>query len=141
MNKKLKKILATISAIAMCAVSATTISASAEVTFYLGDRVNEYTTSFTVNDYQYGKIKYNFWQAGTDFFGNSYDRIFISEEPLKFTNRETGEESLRYDTILYSKGYGLYPFWWADRYKVFSVSTYKEDVNEGKIELIAEYLT
>ena len=141
MRKNFKKIIATVSAVTMCAVSATTISASAIYVHLTDERVNEYTTSFTVNDYQYGKIKYNFWQGGTDFFGNSYDRIFISEEPLKFTNRETGEESLRYDTILYSKGYGLYPFWWADRYKVFSVSTYKEDVNEGKIELIAEYLT
>ena len=142
MRKKYKKILATISAVAMCAVSVLNISASAEVTFYLSDKVNEYTTSFTVNDYQYGKIKYNFWQAGTDFFGSSYQKVFISEEPIKYTDYETGEEKSYYDTILcYNNGKfsELAPFKRADKYKSFSAD--KGGVNEEKIELIAEYLT
>ncbi|MDE6798341.1 MAG: hypothetical protein K2J36_10090, partial [Ruminococcus sp.] len=142
MRKKYKKILATISAVSMCVVSATTISASA-IPVGVYDKVNEYTTSFTAIG-NHGKIKYNFWQAGTDFLGDSYSRVFISEEPIKYTDYETGEEKSYYATILcYDNGRycELSPFWRADSYKYFSVSAYEDDVNEGKIELIAEYLT
>ncbi|MCM1314640.1 MAG: dockerin type I repeat-containing protein [Alistipes senegalensis] len=142
MNKKLKKMLATISAIAMCAVSVPTISASAVPVNLIG-RVNEYTTSFTVNR-EYGEIKYNFWQAGTDFLGHSYDRIFISEEPIKYTDYETGEEKSYYGTMLYHQyNNGAFsevvPFWRADSFNSFSST--EGDVNDGKIELIAEYLS
>ncbi|MDE6672201.1 MAG: dockerin type I repeat-containing protein [Ruminococcus sp.] len=136
MRKKYKKILATISAVAMCAVSATTISASAILMVAEG-RVNEYTTSFNAIG-NHGKIKYNFWQAGTDFLGWSGTRVFISE-PIKYTDYETGEEKSYYGTMLcYNEG-GVDPFWRADIYKCFSAE--KGGVNEEKIELIAEYLT
>ncbi|MDE6426230.1 MAG: dockerin type I repeat-containing protein [Ruminococcus sp.] len=137
MNKKLKKILATIFTVAMCAVSVPTISASAVLVNLIG-RVNEYTTSFTVNR-EYGKIKYNFWQAGTDFFGDSYHRVFISEEPIRYTDYETGEEKSYYGTMLYGKNTGVDPFWRADSFNSFSST--EGDVNDGKIELIAEYLS
>ena len=136
MRKKYKKILATISAVAMCAVSATTISASA-IPSGVYDKVNEYTTSFTAIG-NHGKIKYNFWQAGTDFFDNSNERVFISE-PIKYTDYETGEEKSYYGTMLCYNDGVVEPFWRADSYKLFSAK--KGGVNEGKIELIAEYLT
>ncbi|MCM1314641.1 MAG: dockerin type I repeat-containing protein [Alistipes senegalensis] len=144
MNKKLKKMLATISAIAMCAVSVPTISASAVPVNLIG-RVNEYTTSFTVDDYEHGEIKYSFWQAGTDFLGREHDRVFISE-PIKDIDYETGEEKIYSRTILYHQYYtGVYtydevvPFRRADSFNFFSAE--KGGVNDGKIELIAEYLS
>ena len=74
MNKKLKKILATVSAVAMCAVSMTAINSNA-LYIYNSAGINQYTVSFTFNG-----LKYVVWQEMNDYFDNENWKFFISED-------------------------------------------------------------
>ena len=144
MNKKMKKIIATVSAVAMCATSIISLSAGALGVYVDG---NNNVTQDTISFYSSG-IKYTFWQAGTDFWGNPNLRVYISE-PFKITN-EFGEEKIIQDTVdLFSYMIGsngnecifndlLIGLKSANGYSHFS--SRKGDVNDGKIPLIEEYL-
>ncbi|MDE5582108.1 MAG: hypothetical protein K2J08_00180 [Ruminococcus sp.] len=73
MNKTLKKMLATISAVAVCAVSMTAMTSGAISSGLHG--INQYTTSFNVGD-----TKYVAWQEMTDYYDNPNLKFFISED-------------------------------------------------------------
>ena len=144
MNKKMKKIIATISAVAMCAVSV--ISMKTGAIFVDG---NNKVTPDTVSFYCEG-LKYTFWQAGTDFWEYPSMRVYISE-PFKITNELTGEEEMYQNTLdLVShtiKGSDGNEYLFHDLYLGLSsingysnFSSEKGDVNDGKIPLIEEYL-
>ena len=153
MNKKIKKIIATISAVAMCVTSVVSIGAGAIAIF--PDKGNEITQD-TVSFYCEG-LKYTFWQAGTDFFGTTTwndietgrprsktTKVYISE-PYQYTDIFTGEEKTGqstlhlfvydneyfsntiHDGVISPKGYSCF-------------SSKKGDVNYDKIPLIEEYL-
>ncbi|MDE6502255.1 MAG: dockerin type I repeat-containing protein [Ruminococcus sp.] len=86
MNKKLKRMIATVSAVVTCAVSAVSTCAGAIATFT--DReVTAYTTSFSaiVND---KSVKFHLWQEATDYFDDKSNKIYISDKILD----EFGEE-------------------------------------------------
>lgn len=76
MNKKLKKMLATILAVAVCAVSMTAMTSGAIYTSNPG--ITQYTVSFTIND-----TKYVVWQEMTDYFDTPNCKFFISEDGSK----------------------------------------------------------
>ena len=77
MNKKLKRILATVSAVAMCATSVVSMSAGALYTFK--DRVvRPETTEFYAGIYG-ETIKFHLWQEATDYFDNEDVKIYISD--------------------------------------------------------------
>ncbi len=72
MNKKLKKMLAAVSAVAVCAVSMTAMASGA---IYINNPgVTPYTVSFSLDD-----VKYTAWQEMTDYFDNPEYKFFISE--------------------------------------------------------------
>lgn len=87
MNKKLKRMLAVVSAVAMCAVSVVSISAGA---LYIptDKTVNPYTISF-----ESGSVKYHLWQEATDYFGLEDLKIYISE-PMEYEWH--GEEEFKH---------------------------------------------
>ena len=150
MNKKFKRMLATVSAIATCAVSVVSTSAGAMAIGIKGDKYpNQYTTSFTVigDDRD---IKYTFWQAGTDYYGNpDYFKVFISE-PITKIDSSTGEETTLYRTMFvhtYMIGDGnggkashtdVCSGWSVNSFASFSSIT--GDVNEDRMPLVEEYL-
>lgn len=74
MNKKLKKILATVSAVAMCATSMTAMTSGA---LYILNthNITPYTVSFTSDG-----LKYGVWQEMNDYFNNDNWKFFISED-------------------------------------------------------------
>ena len=78
MNKKLKKTLATISAIAMCATSMIYAPAGAIYT-PTNKEIRPETTSFTANVYG-EKIELNLWQEATDYFDDENTKIYISDK-------------------------------------------------------------
>ena len=79
MNRKIKKILATVSAMAMCAVSMTAISSNA-LYIYNTDGITMDTVSFTsVSD----GMKYSVWQEMNDYFNSEDFKVFISEDGTK----------------------------------------------------------
>lgn len=149
MNKKLKKMLATIFALAVCSVSVVSICTSAVVGIKGGKYPNQYTTSFTAYG-EYGDIKYNFWQAGTDFFELDGLRVFISSEPITSVDVDTGEEMSYYKTV-YVRTYmindengGEIPFTevhGGNGIGEFShFYSIKGDVNEDNLPLVEKYL-
>lgn len=93
--KKLKKLLATISAVAVCAVSMSPFvsNATAEDWMYtLHKDINPYTVSFTIMR-QTGEEKYVLWQEASDYFK-------FSEKAMKgrsYINSITGETVTCYD--------------------------------------------
>ena len=77
MNKKLKKMLATVSAMAVCATSVVSMSAGAMAVFK--DRVvRPETTSFSASIYG-ETIKFHLWQEATDYFDDEDIKIYISD--------------------------------------------------------------
>ena len=72
MNKKLKKMLATISAIAVCAISMTSIISNSAWHYENSMGVTPYTVSFNIGD-----VRYGVWQEMNDYF-EDYN-CFISE--------------------------------------------------------------
>lgn len=121
--KKLKKLLATMSAVVMCAISITPFVSNAKAGewIYAPDQtVTPYATAFTVNG-----EKYVLWQEASDYFYNmnvesepfddnghltcfrgSEVNVFISEKPVKdeILDEVTGE------VIGYRDHYGLYGY-------------------------------
>lgn len=84
MNKKIKKILAVVSSMIVCAVSMTSVVANAKTGgwYYApDDEVNLYTLSFTVND-----EKYVLWQEATDYFSDYY--LMSTSEPHRYITRD-----------------------------------------------------
>ncbi|MDE5584479.1 MAG: hypothetical protein K2J08_12345 [Ruminococcus sp.] len=73
MNKKLKKMLATVSAVAVCAVSMTAMTSGAIDINNPG--INKYTTSFKIDN-----TKYVVWQEMTDYYDRPEYKFFISED-------------------------------------------------------------
>ena len=84
MNKKLKKMLATVSAVAMCAVSVVSVNVGA-----LYVPTNEKVTPYTVS-FESDGVKYNLWQEATDVVDDENIKIYIAEEPC--INEDTGEK-------------------------------------------------
>ena len=86
MNKKLKKILATVSAVAMCATSVVSMSAGAMAVFK--DKVvRPETTSFSASIY--GKdVKFHLWQKATDYFDDEDKKIYISDTLVNGSGKE-----------------------------------------------------
>ena len=79
MRKNFKKILATVSAVAMCAVSMTAIASNA-LYIYNTDGITMDTVSFTsVSD----GLKYSIWQEMNDYFNSENWKSFISEDGTK----------------------------------------------------------
>ncbi len=75
MNKKLKRMIATVSAVVACAVSMASISADA-IGIKNTAGINQYTVSFTWN----GK-KYSVWQEMQDYYNDWENcKFFISED-------------------------------------------------------------
>ena len=74
MNKKLRRMLATISAITLCTVSMVSITSGA---IYVENSagITLYTVSFNIGD-----MKYGVWQEMNDYFDNSSQKFFISED-------------------------------------------------------------
>ncbi|MDE6426233.1 MAG: dockerin type I repeat-containing protein [Ruminococcus sp.] len=76
MNKKFKKILATVLTVATCAVSMTAITSNA-LYIYNTDGITMDTVSFTsVSD----GLKYSVWQEMNDYFDRDNWKSFISED-------------------------------------------------------------
>ena len=84
MNKKLKKMLAAVSAVAMCAVSVISTNVGA-----LYVPTNEKLTPYTVS-FESAGVKYNLWQEATDVVDDENIKIYIAEEPC--INEDTGEK-------------------------------------------------
>ena len=79
MNKKLKKMLVAVSAVAMCTISAVSISAGAAYV-PIDEKITPYTTSFTCEG-----EKYHLCQELNDYYNNTYFeawKIYISDEPF-----------------------------------------------------------
>ncbi|MDE6501565.1 MAG: dockerin type I repeat-containing protein [Ruminococcus sp.] len=75
MNKKLKRMIATVSAVVTCAVSMASVSAGA-IYIYNTVGINQYTVSFTWD----GK-KYSVWQEMQDYYSGCENcKFFISED-------------------------------------------------------------
>ena len=92
MNKKLKKIIATVSAVAMCATSAISLSAGA-VCYSLNERVTPYTTSFSTKNFDGSEgVKFHLWQEATDYYNDEKIKVYISE-PMEY--QWHGEEELK----------------------------------------------
>lgn len=77
MNKKLKKMLAAVSAVTICASSVISTCSSA-LYICLNETVTPYTVSFNIGD-----VKYGVWQEMNDYFDYSEFKFFISEDGLK----------------------------------------------------------
>ncbi len=152
MNKKLKKMLATVSSVAMCAVSVISTNVSAIPLDENGKYPNQYTTSFIVHLSSLGgkSVKCTFWQEGTDYYGDpEHFRVFLSE-PVTYVDTDTGEEVTRYFTMFvhtYMIGDGnggKMPF--SDTHSgnsataLAAFSADKGGVNEDKLPLVEEYL-
>lgn len=75
--KKLKKILAVVSAVTVCAVSLSPLVSNA-VAVFIDNEVTPYTTSFTVGTVE--KEKYTLWQEATDYFGDKDFKVYISDK-------------------------------------------------------------
>lgn len=149
MNKKLKRMLTTVSAITLCAVSVVSTYAGAVAIGIKDEKIpNQYTTSFTVLGEK--EIKYTFWQAGTEYYNDpEHFRVFLSE-PITDVDIYTGEEVTHYNTIFvhtYMIGDGMggkMPF--TDVHKGNSATALtvfiadKGGVNEDKLPLVEEYL-
>lgn len=123
--KKLKKLFATLSAVAVCAISTTPFVSNAIAT-YFSQYPTINTISFTVNN-----EKYVLWQEASDYFYNIYEEpklifdedwfcgyemnVFIAEEPVKHEvfDEETNE------VIDYKDVYGMYgyytSYWGSDK--------------------------
>ncbi|MDE6426232.1 MAG: dockerin type I repeat-containing protein [Ruminococcus sp.] len=74
MNKNLKKMLATVSAVATCAVSMTAITSNA-LYIYNTAGITPYTVSFTSDGHKYGV-----WQEMNDYFNSENLKFFVSED-------------------------------------------------------------
>ena len=86
MNKKLKKMLATVSAMVMCAVSVVSVSAGALYT-PTNKEVRPETTSFSATIYD-KTIKFNLWQEATDYFGDEDIKMYISDKLVNDYGKE-----------------------------------------------------
>ena len=73
MNKKFRKILATVSAVAMCATSIVSMSVGA-IGLFTDEKVTPDTISFYIGDY-----KYQFSQQATDFIDWNGFKIYITD--------------------------------------------------------------
>ena len=113
MNKKLKKILATVLTVATCAVSMTAISSNALYIYNTAD-ITPYTVSFSV-----GGLKYGVWQEMNDYFDNENWKFFISEDSTR--------------NILLSHGHivlwGFYGYEFQNEEDVVSLTKYLSDNN------------
>ena len=86
MNKKLKKMLATVSAMAMCATSAISLSAGALYT-PTDKEVRPETTSFTASIYG-EKVKLHLWQEATGYFDDESIKVYISDKMINDSGKE-----------------------------------------------------
>ena len=88
MNKKLKKIIATVSAVAMCTVSMTVMTSGALYIYNTMD-ITPDTISFTADS-----LKYGIWQEMNDYFNNENWKFFISEDGKRDVFLRDGNISL-----------------------------------------------
>lgn len=77
MKKSLKKMIATISAMAVCATSVISTSVGA-IAVFKDREVRPETTSFSAS--MYGKdVKFHLWQKATDYFDDEDIKIYVSD--------------------------------------------------------------
>ena len=114
MNKKIKKMLSAVSAMAVCAVSLVSMNAGAA--YYPSDRkVTIDTTSFVASAHDV-TAKYEYSKEITDYFGNSkYTKFFLSEPLIyeDYHNIDFYESSLgrEYRMCMAFKISGISPVW------------------------------
>ncbi|MDE6781776.1 MAG: dockerin type I repeat-containing protein [Ruminococcus sp.] len=93
MNKKIKKILATVSAVAMCAVSATFLSSGAVYVLvdnlentepYIHNGIPYYGIHIDTQSFYVGGVKYTRWEKGTEYFQKRCSLL----EPVLYINDE-----------------------------------------------------
>ena len=103
MNKKFKKILATVSAVAMCATSLVSMGVGAIATFpdkELGDK----TVSFSARMVE-GDVKFHLLPESADYFDGT-GRIYVSDKMVN----NSGEEYIKM-LMSYHVQYGTKDFW------------------------------
>ncbi|MBO5104161.1 MAG: dockerin type I repeat-containing protein [Ruminococcus sp.] len=85
MNKKLKRMLATVSAVAMCAVSVVSTGAGAKYV-YTDKEITSYTTSFIALGRNYHLCQELIDYYADTEYSDSYGRIYICDEPLRINS-------------------------------------------------------
>ena len=103
MNKKLKKILATVSAMSVCAVSMVSVSAGALYT-PTDKTVTSDTTSFSATIYN-KTVKFHLWQEATDYFDDENTKIYISDKLVNDFGEEYTYEIVSYHQLYQGKDY------------------------------------
>ncbi|MDE6833771.1 MAG: hypothetical protein K2J39_05975, partial [Ruminococcus sp.] len=86
MNRKIKKFLATVSAVAMCATSVVSIGAGA-LGVSTDKKLGAETVSFSANIYG-NDIKFHLWQKATDYFDDEDVKIYISDTMVNSDGKE-----------------------------------------------------
>ncbi|MCM1314639.1 MAG: dockerin type I repeat-containing protein [Alistipes senegalensis] len=77
MNKKLKKMLAAVSAMAICATSVISMGVGA-IAVFKDREVRPETTSFSASMYE-KDVKFHLWQKATDYFDDEDIKIYVSD--------------------------------------------------------------
>ena len=133
MNKKLKKMLATVSAVAMCAVSVVSVNVGA-----LYVPTNEKVTPYTVS-FESDGVKYNLWQEATDVLGDEDIKIYISEESR--IDEDTGEKNYRLLLSSHMVFYRTATNEWVDMCDVLLTEIIPyQFINEDDADILENYL-
>lgn len=103
MKKSLKKMIATISAMAVCATSVISTSVGA-IAVFKDREVRPETTSFSAS--MYGKdVKFHLWQKATDYFDDEDIKIYVSDtlennKGEKYNYKLISSHEYRYSNII-----------------------------------------
>ena len=102
MNKKLKRMLATVSSVAMCATSVISMGAGA-IGIFKDREVRPETTSFSASIYG-EDVKFYLWQKAADYFDGENVKMYISDTFVnhngeEYTNILVSDYINYYDTI------------------------------------------
>ena len=132
MNKKLKKMLAAVSAVAMCAVSVVSVNVGA-----LYVPTNEKLTPYTVS-FESAGVKYNLWQEATDVLGDEDIKIYITEEP--YIDEETGEKDYGLLAVCHDVYYRPATDEWIDTCEALLTNLCGYDLSEDNADMFENYL-
>ncbi|MBD5159644.1 MAG: hypothetical protein HDT23_05305 [Ruminococcus sp.] len=131
MRKNFKKILATVSAVAMCATSVVSMGAGA-IAVFKDREVRPETTSFYANIYG-DNIKFNLWQEATDYYDDEDTKFYISDIRVNSLGEEYTytliSSHVKYDTRDYcSVGLvGFYGYHLTDENDISDLEKYLSD--------------
>ncbi len=134
MNKKLKRMLATVSAVVTCAVSMASVSAGA-VYIPTDKSVTPYTTSFRLSKRDGKGLKFNLWQEATDYFDNEKLKVYISE-PVDYV--WNGNEETKH--LIGTKTYKVMGYYEYSGTCPFIFGGYEFD-NEDDVAILEKYLS